>query len=222
MQLTADPPENETKATYSADVELPEIPKTPFAPLVGGDPPWSYGVTFATDPLTEDIVIAGYIKLVLWVSSTTEDMQVHASVRVMDEDNVQVPYVVGNPTHGGLYPVGQGALKISHRKLDQEKSTIYRPYHTHSKGDYQPLKPDEIVEAHVELWPTTARIRKGHRIILDVQPATGEGLTPVLDPLDTRYKADKSYQAGASNTIHTGPEHASYLQLPIIPEKIVG
>jgi predicted acyl esterase len=220
LQLHTSPLAKETKTTYSAEVKLGERPKTPFAPLVGGDPPWSYGVSFVTEPLTEDIVIAGYLKLVLWVASTSNDMQIQASVRVMDENNVQVPYVVGNPTQGRFYPVGQGGLKVSHRKLDPKKSTIYRPYHTHLKEDYQPLKPGEIVEAQVELWPTTALIRKGHRIVLDVQPATGEGLSQVVDPIDSSYRVvDNSYQVGASNTIYTGPDHPSYLQLPVIPPK---
>ena len=160
------------------------------------------------------MVIAGYIKLVLWVSSTSKDMQLHAYVRVMDENNEPVPYVVGNPAQGRMYPVGQGALKVSHRKLDPEKSTIYRPYHTHKKEDYQPLTPGEIVEVQVELWPTTALIRKGHRIRLDVQPAPGCGIAELIhDPVDTEY------QVGASNTIHTGPEHPSCVQLPVIPAK---
>jgi predicted acyl esterase len=159
------------------------------------------------------MILAGYLKLVLWVASTTWDMQIHASVRVMDENNVQVSYTVGNLERFKSSPIGQGALKVSHRKLDPKKSTIYRPFHTHRKEDYQPLSPGEIVEAQVELWPTTALIRRGHRIVLDVQPATGEGLSPV------REMGDNSYQAGASNTIYTGLDHPSYLQLPIIPAK---
>jgi predicted acyl esterase len=142
-------------------------------------------------------------------------MQIHAYVRVMDENNQEVSYATGNPGMNRLYPVGQGALKVSHRKLDPARSTVYRPYHTHQKADYQPLIPGEIVEAQVELWPTTALIRKGWRIRLDVQPATGEGfMAPLIDPQDSKY------QAGASNTIYTGLEHPSYVQLPVVPAKL--
>lgn len=202
MQLQTEVPEKEMKSTYSAEVKW------------GVDPPWSYGVCFITEPLPEDIVIAGYIKLVLWVSSNSYDMQLHATVRVVDENNMDVPYTVGSPAMNKFFPVGQGALKVSHRKLDPEKSTIYRPWHTHLKEDYQPLNPGEVAEAEVELWPTTALIKKGHRIRLNVQPATGEGLMmPVYDPMDEKY------QIGASNTIYTGPDHVSYLQLPVILPK---
>jgi hypothetical protein len=58
--------------------------------------------------------------------------------------------------------------------------------------------------------------------VLDVQPATGEGLSLIVDPMDASYSVDKSYQAGATNTVYTGPDHPSYLQLPVIPTKSMG
>jgi predicted acyl esterase len=113
---------------------------------------------------------------------------------------------------GHYQPFQRGSLKVSHRKLDPEKSTIYRPYHTHLEADYQPLTPGEIVEAQVELWPGTALIKKGWRIRLDVQPVVGCAWSDP-DIVDL----DKSYQAGSFNSIYTGPDHLSYLQLSVIP-----
>jgi predicted acyl esterase len=112
------------------------------------------------------------------------------------------------------FPISWGALKVSHRKLDPEKSTVYRPHHTHQKENYQPLKPGEVVEAEVEIWPTTALIRKGYRIRLDVQPVSGDHM-----PMRIYDAIDQTYQKGPSNTIYTGPDHLSYLQLPVIPPK---
>jgi predicted acyl esterase len=213
LQLGTTLPTEEFKTTYSTNVKLAPFSRDFFEPMLGGDLPWSYGVSFVSEPLLEDMVLAGYLKLVLWVSSTSNDMQIHASVRAMDEDNVQISYTVGSIMRSKLFPVAQGALKVSHRKLDHEKSTVYRPYHTHRKEDYQPLVPGEIVENQVEIWPTTALIKKGQRIVLDVQPAAGEGLSPV------REMGDNYYQKGAFNTIYTGPRHLCYLQLPVIPTK---
>jgi uncharacterized protein len=195
-------PGSEAKTTYSADVKFQV------------DPPWSYGVSFVTEPFKEDTLIAGYMKAALWVSSSSNDMQLHTYVRVMDENNQEVPYTTGNPGMNRFYPVGQGALKVSHRRLDPARSTAYRPFHTHLKADSQPLKPGEIVEAQVEIWPSTALIRKGWRIRLDVQPITGEGFrVPFIDT------QGNPYQAGASNTIYTGAKYPSYVQLPVIPAK---
>ncbi len=202
LQMQPKVPAKAAKTTYKADVKW------------GVEPPWSYGVSFITPPLPEDLLIAGYAKVVLWVSSTSYDMPLFTTVRVIDENNMDVSYAVGSPTMNKLFPVAFGALKVSHRKLDPVKSTIYRPWHTHRKADYQRLKPEEIVEVEVELWPTAALIKKGWRIRLNVQPAQGEGLKrQVSDPHDNKYII------GASNTIYTGPEHSSYLQLPVIPPK---
>jgi predicted acyl esterase len=199
MALSVSVPKNEMAKTYSADVNI------------GVDPCWSHGVSLVTDPLKEDIVIAGYIKLVMWVSSTSSDMDIHASVRVMDESNKEVPYALSPGI--GYYPVGLGWLKVSHRALDPETSTIYRPYHTHKMTDYAPLSsPTEVVEVEVELWPTTALIKKGQRIRLDVQPADG------CDH-GNKHAYDATYHLGAFNTIYTGPSSRSYLQLPVIPPK---
>lgn len=199
LKLSTTAPAGETVTTYSADVK------------VGVDPCWASGASFVTDPIARDTVLAGYIKLVAWVSSTSSDMDVVTSVRVVDENNVEVAYAL-NP-NVGEYPVGLGWLKVSHRKLDEKRSTVYRPYHTHLKSDYAPLKsPNDVVQVEVESWPTTALVRKGHRIRLDVQPADGCGH-------GNRSAYDASYHRGASNTIYMGPSHASYLQLPVVPPK---
>ncbi len=175
---------------------------------------WSAGLTFTTEPTPEDIVLAGYLKLVIWVSSTTHDMELHAQVRALDENLKDVPYAVGNPEMMKFFPIAHGALKVSHRKLDPKKSTIFRPFHTHLKKDYQPLQPGEAVEAEVELWPTTAVIKKGYRLRLYIQPFSGPGfMGREFDAVDT------TYQPGALNTVYTGPKYPSYLQLPMIPKK---
>jgi predicted acyl esterase len=143
-------------------------------------------------------------------------MELHASVRVMDENDQEVPYQTGrfDRTTGRYFPVCFGALKVSHRKLDPVRSTEYRPFHSHLKEDHQPLKPGEPVEAEVEFWPTTAVVRKGWRIRLDIGPVSGRGIGMKL------YDAlDQGYQAGATNTVHTGPECPAYVQLPVVPPK---
>ena len=61
------------------------------------------------------------------------------------------------------------------------------------------------------LYPSTALIRKGSRLRIDVQPYSPAGL-----PTRTY---DESYHIGASNTVYTGPDRPSYVQLPIVPAK---
>jgi predicted acyl esterase len=110
---------------------------------------------------------------------------------------------------GAPVPVAKGWLRVSHRELDPALTLPYRPYHKHQRRLY--LKPGEIVQVQVEIWPTSMVFKKNHHIRLDVQPRDGAGSAGYL-----HYHAD--YNTG-TNTIYAGGERESYLLLPIIPAK---
>ncbi len=215
LQLLTSEPTVEQEARYSAEVTL-------VGPGVGAaiqvDPtsaesdPRLDGISFISEPLSENAVLAGYGKVGLWVASTSEDMDIYVSVRAVEEDGREIDYTSfatmgfgDRPT-----PLMKGWLKVSHRTLDPERTTDYSPKHTHRKADYAPLTSGELVPVEIELIPNTGLIRKGQRIRVDIQPYDG-----VAHGLHHAY--DRSYHDGATNTIYTGPDHVSYVQLPIIP-----
>ena len=216
LRLSATKPSAERRADYSA--EIPVESRTGPSPVVLPVAPpsalaaWKTGISFISDPVTVDMVLAGYSKAMLWVSSTSNDMDVYVSLRILDEKDREVDYV--GPATMGMstkhYPLVKGWLKVSHRKLDTSRSTEYTVKHTHLKADYAPLKTGEVVPVEIEIIPNTARIRKGHRIRVDIQPFDGFGH-------GTRHAYDPSYHDGARNLVYTGPEHLSYIQLPIVP-----
>lgn len=146
--------------------------------------------TFVTAPLEEDVELTGHNNLVMWVSSETDDMDVFAYLRNMAPD-------------GSVETATLGILKVSQRKLDPRLSTPYRPYHAHDEE--QKLVPGQVVRIEVEIWPTSMVFKKGNRIRLDVQPHDGE-----------HYFA--AYKLG-DNSIYTGAERASYVLLPVIPQR---
>jgi predicted acyl esterase len=160
------------------------------------------------------MVFAGYSKAKLWVSSTSQDMDLYVSVRILDEQGMEVDYIgmatMGMPTKH--YPLAKGWLKVSHRKVDTSRSTDYTVKHTHLKADHAPLGSGEVVSVEIEIIPSTARIRNGHRIRVDIQPFDGFGH-------GTRHGYDSSYHDGAQNVVYTGPDHLSYIQLPIVPDQ---
>jgi putative CocE/NonD family hydrolase len=162
------------------------------------------GVSFATDPLEEDTEVTGPVVLALWVASSTEDMDIFATIRNIAPDGHDV-FELGQQSQ--LVPVAKGWLRASHRKLDPVLSLPCRPYHTHTEREI--LEPDTAVRVDVEIWPTCMVFKKGHRIRLDIQPRDGIGSAPY-----THYAAD--YNTG-TNTIFTGGTRASYLLLPVIP-----
>ena len=166
------------------------------------------GVSFVTPPLTADTEVTGPIVLTLWVSSTSEDMDIFATLRNIDADGEDVCEV---GQHGQPIPcVTKGWLRASHRKLDLARALPYRPYHAHNERLW--LQPGEVVECRIEVWPTSMVFRKGHRIRIDIQPRDGVGSAPY-----THYHGD--YNAGAGNTIYAGGDMPSHLLLPIIPAK---
>ncbi|MBC7779388.1 MAG: CocE/NonD family hydrolase [Proteobacteria bacterium] len=164
------------------------------------------GLSFETAPLERDTEVTGPIVLNLWVSSTSEDMDLFATLRNIGPDGKDVCEV---GQHGQpVQCVTKGWLRASHRKLDPEKSLPYRPYHAHDERRW--LSDGEVVECQVEIWPTSMVFAKGHRIRLDVQPRDGVGSAPY-----THYHAD--YNAGADNTVYSGGARGSWLMLPIVP-----
>jgi putative CocE/NonD family hydrolase len=162
------------------------------------------GASFETQPLKQDTEVTGPAVLVLWVSSTTEDMDVFATLRNIAPDGKDV-FELGQQSQP--VPVAKGWLRASHRETDPEHDLPYRPYHSHLQR--APLKPGEIVRLEVEIWPTCMVFKKGHRIRLDIQPRDGVGSFPY-----PHYSAD--YNTG-ENVIHSGGNRASYLLLPFVP-----
>ncbi len=198
-------------AEYDAHLELGTPTLAPGGSS-DGTPRWSTGISFVSDPVTEDMVLAGYMKVALWVESSSADMDVFVSLRILDAQDREIRYesvvLPVDPLH--IHPVGHGLLKVSRRNLDAERSTEYWPVQTHLEKDNAPLKSGDIVPIELGLNPSTALIRKGCRMRIDIQPYSPAGV-PVR-------AYDKSYHVGAINRVYTGPQYPSYLQLPIVPE----
>ena len=184
---------DDAEITYDADVKCAPFPLP------------DVGVCFLSEPFEDDMVIVGHPKFGGWVSSTSSDMELHITLRLIDENGEMVDINVFNGMVENR-PVGQGALKVSHRPMDPEKSTIDQPYYLHTKEAYAPLTPGEIVDCEVKMMPTAFRIKKDWRLRVDVNPV---GLGYVNFD-------DAEYRRNSKNTIYTGKDHPSYIQLPII------
>jgi len=205
--LLSNPVTDETAITYLASPPS-HAGTASAAPSVNAGSIGRTGASFITAPLREDTEITGPMALVLWVSSSSEDMDIFATIRNIGPDGEDI-WEVGQQGFDQV-PVAKGWLRAAHRKLDPNKSVPYRPYHTHDERQW--LKPGEVVECQVEIWPSCMVFKQGHRIRLDIQPRDGVGAS-----VYRHYPAD--YNIGARNTIHTGGERQCYLLLPVIPPK---
>lgn len=169
------------------------------------------GVSFVTAPFVQETEITGPLTLRLWVSSTTPEMDLFVTISNLDAGGNDVACVGSN---NELVPVTKGWLRVSHRKLDQERSSEYRPYHCHD--EIQRLAPEEVVPVDIEIWPTSMVFEAGHRLALDIEAHDGVG--PGLFRHDDPDDRHPSLLAGI-NTIYTGTGRLSYLLLPVIPRK---
>jgi uncharacterized protein len=184
------------------------------------------GVTFLSAPVERETEITGPSAVKLFVSSSTVDADIFIVLRVFSSDGEEVVFQGAIDPHT---PIAQGWLRASHRKLDSELSTPYRPYHTHDEK--QALRSDEVVELDAEIWPTCVVVPAGYRIGLTVRgkdyeydgPRGGKissfknelrGCGPFLhdDPRDRPLEI-----FAGKTTLHSGPNRAAYLLLPIIP-----
>jgi uncharacterized protein len=185
------------------------------------------GVTFLTPPLEKDTELTGPVSAKLFVSSETEDADLFLVLRVFAPDLKEIVFAGALDPHT---PIGQGWLRASHRKLDPKLTTVYRPYHTHDEK--QPLRPGEVYELEVEIWPTCVVVPAGYRIALSVRgrdyvyPGGGArlasmkneftGVGPFLHD-DLRDRPAKIF--GGKVTLHAGGGKDAYLLLPVIPEE---
>ncbi|HYT15937.1 MAG TPA: CocE/NonD family hydrolase [Burkholderiales bacterium] len=203
--LLAEPPRKAAAMSYpaSAMTKAGVASASWTSTALAGNLP-NIGASFDTAPLKQDTEVTGPVVLVLWVSSTTEDMDIFATIRNIAPDSEDV-FELGQ--QGQPVPVAKGWLRASHRKQDAELSLPYRPYHTHEERQW--LAPREVVRVELEIWPTCMVFKKGHRLRLDIQPRDGVGSFPY-----THYSAD--YNTGI-NVIYAGGHRASYLLLPVIP-----
>src|SRR5260370_1435808 len=112
------------------------------------------GISLVTPPLAQDTEITGPLMAKLWVSSTTEDMDLLLTLRNIDPAGNDV-LEVGQ--QGQPVPVAKGWLRVSHRELDPDLSLPYRPSHNHLRRLW--LKPNHTHAVPVVLSPTSLWVK---------------------------------------------------------------
>lgn len=190
------------------------------APAAAGEvsyPAIGEGVAFETPPLERELELAGPIKAKLFVSSSTDDMDLFATVRAFGPNGDEVTFFSAVEPKA---PVSQGWLRLSHRKLDPQRSTEYQPYHTHD--ELQMLSPGAVYEVDVEIWPASLALPAGYRLSLTLQgkdferpgvqgEAKGSGFFTHDDPIER-----PAPRYAGTHTVYTGGARAAYLLLPVL------
>lgn len=124
------------------------------------------GVTTFDIKFTEDTEITGYMKLHMWVTAEEyNDADIFINIQKLDTKGEWLPVSVLGEPHPGTW----GKMRISHRALDEEKSTHFQPIQSHLKEE-----KSSPVKSFPWMWnwcPSAASGTRGSRSV-SRSPAT--------------------------------------------------
>lgn len=183
--------------------------------VVGSNPD---AVSFVTR-FDRETVLVGYPKARLWVEAKgSDDMDLFVLVQKLDAHGTPLQQFTV-PNQGALiqdvtergasilrYKGSDGRLRVSMRHLDEALSTDDIP--AHSFGRAEKLSPGEVVDVEIDLLPVGLTFHPGEQLRLVI---SGRSLLGTMMPGIREYAPANSGQ----HIIHTGGEHASYVQLPV-------
>ncbi len=158
----------------------------------------------------KDTELVGNMNLKLWVSTDdTDDMDLFAGIKKLDRRGNEVHFPDFNHIEDGQ--VATGWLRASHRELDQEKSTIAQPWHTHEQE--LKLNNGEVVPVEIELLPSGTLFKQGEtlEVVVKGSEVVKGNSTPGMS---TRYEHNETVNKGHHH-IHTGGQYDSQLIIPI-------
>jgi putative CocE/NonD family hydrolase len=150
-------------------------------------------LTYTSAPMAKNVEITGYPVATLYITSTAEDGAFFVYLEDVD-------------VTGKVIYITEGQLRALQRKVSEDMPlyALLVPYHTFKKKDGMQLVPGEVAELTFGLLPTSAVIKKGHRIRIAIAghdesiftriPATG---IPIITVLRNKF-------------------HSSFIELPVI------
>ncbi|MEE2733266.1 MAG: CocE/NonD family hydrolase [Pseudomonadota bacterium] len=157
-------------------------------------------VIFESAPMAEDYYINGPIQADIWIESTVTEAVV----------SVQVEEVSARQS----LPITNGQLAASGRLVDESRSrfikgVMIQPYHYFKEETSEPLIPGEVVKMQIEVFPTSAIIRKGNKLRISISPSN-QAMAMLNYPR-------QAMAEGGVTTIHISPEYPSSVVMPMVP-----
>lgn len=157
-----------------------------------------------------DTELTGYAKLRLWVEAEgADDMDLFVALQKLDANGDPVGMIFYAFYDNG--PVALGWLRVSHRALDEARSTPWQPVHPHRHEDR--LKPGERVPVEIEIWPSSTLFRAGETLRVVVKGS--DIYTDALPNLP--FARHEELRNAGTHVIHTGGAYDSHLLVPVIP-----
>ncbi|AIY03199.1 putative hydrolase, CocE/NonD family [Arthrobacter sp. PAMC 25486] len=215
------PPSNVASTKYFLDGRTRAL--IPTHPEQGATA--TYAVEANTDLVSfitrfdQETVMVGYPKAHLWVEARgADDMDLFVLVQKLDKFGTPLQQftapnqsaMIHDVTERGgsilRYKGSDGRLRVSLRNLDEELSTPDIPAHSFDR--VEKLAPEQIVEVEIDLLPIGLVFHPGEQLRFVI---SSRSLLGPMMPGAQEYVPANS----GTHVIHTGGDHASYLQLPI-------
>ena len=179
-------------------------------------------LTFTTEPLDEDIEVAGPFKLTFYaktdfkrplsslaVSAVLKDIKnllgydANLLVDSMDRKDVQwIAEINDVQPNGRARNITSGWLTASHRPYDP--NNVYEitpgydpaePFYDYADKNPNMIEENKIYKYSMEIWPTHAVFKKGHRIRLSISNSDFPHLLPILHPSESHIVIDSNRSA---------------------------
>jgi putative CocE/NonD family hydrolase len=157
-------------------------------------------LTYETEPLAEDVVVAGSMKARLFASTSGTDCDwIVRLIDVYPEDYPKAPYM------GGYQ------LLIAGEPLRARfRNTFLAP---------EPVKPDAVEEYQIDLNWGHHRFRKGHKIMIQVSSTW----FPLIDRNPQKYvpnifEAEDADFQKATQRVYRTPKYPSHVELQTLPK----
>jgi len=153
-------------------------------------------LTYTSEPLSEDLEITGHPVITLYLTSTHTDGAFFVYLEDVDESG-KVTYLT------------EGQLRALHRKISSDRPPykMLVPYHSFKQKDAMPLVPGEIAELRFGLHPTSALIKKGHRIRIAIAGHDKDSFARIPE------------EGITTITILRNKNFASHIELPVVSRK---
>jgi uncharacterized protein len=152
------------------------------------------GISYTTAALPADMVLVGYVKADIWVSSSATDQDFFAFLEDIDGT-------------GKVTSITQFQLRGSHRALSKPLfKNLGLPWRANIESEAAPLPPNQPVELVFDPLPISYIVKTDHRIRLTIVNAYPS--FAFLNP------------EGAMVSIYRDTHHASSISLPISTDPI--
>ena len=173
---------------------------------------------YMTEPLANDLVVAGPISLTLHAAIDQPDTNWIVILKDVGPDvSVQTAREGEREKGVGLHEreLTRGWLKASYRALDEARSTPERPVHRLTRDAIAPVTPGEVIEYRVEILATANQFNAGHRICLEItsmDAPTGTGAMTNVEYIPYHVCASRT----VTHSVFHDAARPSHLLLPII------